>query len=633
MRNLPAFLRTALMAFLVLCSSPTLAAQTDPATLQAEVTRRFEDLHERMRKLQIVKAATAPDESALLESGNRFIEERSLRTGLDEARALMAAQRWDEALQRLEAVQTDLQRLLDVLLARQLDVDKLLAEIKRLENLKNQVDKLITEQRSEKNESAEAEADQQRVKDLEAAKAEIAALLETQRETRAQTEQQGLAAKPEAAAALSDKQAELEKKTAELGDKLEKLDADAKGRESADKPADESPKEPTEPKEPSSKPAEGGGSCAGNCKAAAGAMSQAKQKMLAKTPERALADMDEAIRRLEAAKKQIEDELNEAQRKLEQLPFDAMAKKQEVTQIKTDKLAAEMEEHDQNPESNPEKKITPGKRNVQQAVPRQKAAAGQLKEFVPGKAKQEQQDAQEKLEQAKKELEDALTQLRQQLADEVLRALEERFGQMLEKQRELSARTKSADRLAGAAVTADGQVPAEVRTRSTAIGRGEHELSGEAGDALKLLQEEGTSAAFPLLVEMLRDDLTQVGTWLDGARTGSATQSLQADIEQTLKDLIDALRRQIEMNEATGQCGMCNGQPALVPFSAELKLIMIKQKRVNKSTSEFDQTVPEASRETDAAKARAEQLSRQQGQVEDLMRKVAQKQDKDATGR
>jgi hypothetical protein len=630
MRNLPAFLRAVLMAFLVLCSSPWLGAQTDPATLQAEVARRFEDLHERMRKLQIVKAATAPDESALLQSGNRFIEERSLRTGLAEARALMEAQRWDEALQRLEVVQTDLQRLLDVLLARQLDVDKLLAEIKRLENLKSQVDKLITEQRTEKDESAEAEADQQRVKALEAAKAEIAALLEKQRETRAQTEQQGLAAKPEAAAALSDKQAELEKKTAELGDKLEKLEADAKDAAAADKPAGEAQKEP---RDSPTQIADGSGSCAGNCKAAAGAMSEAKQKMLAKTPERALLDMDEAIRRLEAAKKQIENELDEAQRKLEQLPFDAMAKKQEVTQIKTDKLAAEMEEHDKNPESNPEKKITPGKRSVQQAVPKQKAAAGQLKEFVPGKAKQDQQDAQEKLEEAKKELEDALTQLRQQLADEVLRALEERFGQMLEKQRELSARTKSADRLASAAVTADGQVPAEVRTRSTAIGRGEHELSGEAGDALKLLQEEGTSAAFPALVEMLRDDLTQVGTWLDGARTGSETQSLQADIEQTLKDLIDALRRQIEMNEATGQCGMCNGQPALVPFSAELKLIMIKQKRVNKSTSEFDKAVPEASRETDAAKARAEQLSRQQGQVEDLMRRVAQKQDKDSTGR
>ena len=42
---------------------------------------------------------------------------------------------------------------------------------------------------------------------------------------------------------------------------------------------------------------------------------------------------------------------------------------------------------------------TPGKNKVQQAVPKQRAAAGQLKEFKP--AKQKQQDAKDDLEAAK----------------------------------------------------------------------------------------------------------------------------------------------------------------------------------------------------------------------------------------
>jgi hypothetical protein len=115
---------------------------------------------------------------------------------------------------------------------------------------------------------------------------------------------------------------------------------------------------------------------------------------------------------------------------------------------------------------------------VQQAVPKQRAAAGQLKEYKP--AKQKQQDAKEDLEAAQKELEDALAQLRQQLVDEVLRALEERFTAMLAVQRELSAQTKTlhahaqqrADRQRRPAECADRQDPGAGRPARRPRGRG-----------------------------------------------------------------------------------------------------------------------------------------------------------------
>ncbi|MBI5850995.1 MAG: hypothetical protein HZB39_08195 [Planctomycetes bacterium] len=606
----------------VLPTTRTLAAQEGASTLQAEAKRRFTELHERMQKLQLVKAATEPEQGAILEAGNRFIQERDLHKALDEVQTLIQGSRWDEALQKMDALQSDLQSLLDILLARTMDVEKLLAEIKRLEAYKKRVDELIAEQKAEKEDSAKAEELERHAKELEEAKQAVAKLIEEQKALKQDAQQAGLAATPEKAAEMEKKEGELKDAAEALAEKLEKVEKNAA------KAGTSKPKEA----QPNAKPGEGG-ACSGNCKSASNSMGQAQQKLQKNTPERALEDMDQALRKLEAAQRELEKMAEEAKRKLQELPFDQQHKAQEVTQIKTDHVAEDMEKDDKNPKNDPEQKNTPGKKNIQQAVPKQKAAAGQLKEYKPAKAKQDQQDAQEDLEKAKKELEDALAQLRQQLSDEVLRALEERFGAMLEKQKELSARTKAADRLASAALTANGGAPAQVVERSKDIGRGEHELAGEASDALALLAEEGTSAAFPAVVEMLRDDLTHCGQLLEATKTGVVTQSLQAEIEQTLKDLIDALRRQIEMNDANGGCCMCNGQPALVPLSAELRLVMIKQKRVNKQTSEFDQQVPAEQRGDAPVVERAAELSRQQGRTEDLLRRLATKLEKETSGR
>ncbi len=438
------------LALGVLPTSRTLPAQEGAATLQAEAKRRFTELHERMQKLQLVKAATEPEQGAILEAGNRFIQERDLHKALDEVQKLIEGSRWDEALQRMDALQSDLQSLLDILLARTMDVEKLLAEIKRLEAYKKRVEELIAEQKAEKEASASAEELERHAKELEEAKQAVAKLIEEQKALKQDAQQAGLAATPEKAAEMEKKEGELKEQAEALAAKLEKVE------KNATKAGTSPPKE----SQPNAKPGEGG-ACSGNCKSASNAMGQAQQKLQKNTPERALEDMDQALRKLEAAQRELEKMAEEAKRRLQELPFDQQHKAQEVTQIKTDHVAEDMEKDDKNPKNDPEQKNTPGKKNIQQAVPKQKAAAGQLKDYKPAKAKQDQQDAQEDLEKAKKELEDALAQLRQQLSDEVLRALEERFGAMLEKQKELSARTKAADRLASTALTANGGAPAQ----------------------------------------------------------------------------------------------------------------------------------------------------------------------------
>ncbi|MGA1605472.1 MAG: hypothetical protein ACO4CT_00700 [Planctomycetota bacterium] len=605
-----------------LAAVPSVAAQDRATELEAEARRRFEDLHARMQKLHAVKLESDPAEAEVLSAGNRLIQERRLKVSLDGIAGLIRDARFDEALSSMAALQGDLQALLDLLLSRSTDVDSLLQEIERLEEYRDRVGDLLEEQRAEKEAAARSEALAQRLRDLEAARNAADALLTEQKSLRDEANAAGLSTEPKKAADMAAREGNLAQRAENLAERLDKLGKE--GAEPSEDPA--SPGQKPEDGQPSD-PQQG----ARSAKAAAGAMGQAQKQLGQNQPENALPDMDEAKRRLEQTVEEIDRMTEETKRQLMELPFEDQAEAQEATQAATDRLAQEMESDDrQKSESEDGASQTPGKRNVQQAVPEQKAAAGQLKEQKPGQARQDQQDAQEQLEKAQDELEEALSQLRQQLQDEVLRALEERFQAMLEKQRDLSTRTKAADRLAANIVTADGVVPAQVVERARALALGEHELSGEAGDALKLLQEEGTSAGFPLVVEMLRDDLTRLGERLEQAKTGRATQAIQADVEAALTDLIDALRRQIEQNEAQGgSSNDSSGQPVLVPMSAELKLVMIKQKHVNRRTVEFDeqQAGGVAGREDEASV-----LADQQGRVEDLLRQMAIKMAKDAQG-
>jgi hypothetical protein len=199
---------------------------------------------------------------------------------------------------------------------------------------------------------------------------------------------------------------------------------------------------------------------------------------------------------------------------------------------------------------------------------------------------------------------------------------------MLAKQKEISARTKVTDRLRGEALTANGQLPAALVKRCAELAGGEIELAGEAAAALKLLTEEGTTAVFPEIVQELEQDLRHVGNRLHGRDTAAVTQQKQADIEETLRTLINALRRAIEDGEG-GQCGQCNGEPPLVPLSAELKLVQALQKRVAKQTKAYDKQVPAQMRVTEEAKGEATEISRKQGRVEDLTRKLASRLNKD----
>ena len=102
-------------------------------------------------------------------------------------------------------------------------------------------------------------------------------------------------------------------------------------------------------------------------------MGKAQKKLGQNKPERSLEDMDQAMKKLADAKKALEQMAEDAKRDLLELPFEQQARKQEITRIKTDKLAADMEKAGEGKDGQP-KKETPGTKNVQQAVPKHPVA-------------------------------------------------------------------------------------------------------------------------------------------------------------------------------------------------------------------------------------------------------------------
>ena len=549
---------------LLMTLTPTasvLPAQQDPPTAaqskQQLAEGKFKELTDRMQKLMVVLQKDEPDESKLLGAGLRFVQEKKLHQRLQRAGAMLEQQRWDESLVLMGKLREDLRSLLELLQNRNGDLRKLLERIEQLEGFKDRVDELSKEQQQEKEDSARAEALQKHLENIEAQRQRAEDLLNQQQALRDETNQLPLDAAAGMTEPLEQQEGELKAAAEELRKDLRDLDKkDAELKADAEAAAGEASKpgeaKPAEPKPSEAKPSEGAsapGKSSSSAGEASASMGKAQQQLGDKQPEAALKDQDQAIEALKQTMKELDQMAEEAERELLKLPFEQLAKQQEKTQQATDTLAKDMEKAEQSDQSS-EGEPTPGKNKVQQAVPKQRAAAGQLKEFKP--AKQKQQDAKDDLEAAKEALEEALAQLRQQLQDEVLRALEERFTAMLARQRELTIMTKTVDGSRRSILTADGQLPTALVSKIDALAEGEGELELETIDALKLLEEDGTTAVFPPMVEQLRDELHDVGVGLRGRRTGAAMNQAQKDVEDLLELLINALRRTIEKKEGGG---------------------------------------------------------------------------------
>jgi hypothetical protein len=261
---------------------------------------------------------------------------------------------------------------------------------------------------------------------------------------------------------------------------------------------------------------------------------------------------------------------------------------------------------------------SPTERAVERLRRAQQQMEGALKELERAAregATEQQQQAIESLEVAKAELERVLRQLREEEMERTLTQLAARFRKMLEMQTAIYEGTLRIDQVAATERTHDHEI------ESARLSRQEATLVREAGKALLLLREEGSSVAFPETVEQIRDDMQQVTNRLAAVDVGQVTQDLETDIIAALEESIAALEKalkDLEQNRTPrGQMPMA-GQPAdpdLVDRLAELKLIRSLQMRINVRTQRFGQMIAGEHADAPNLWQALEQLAKRQERV------------------
>lgn len=579
------------------------AETVNPLASKEEMIRdRFQRFEDRVYRLRDQLKDVEPDNAARLGRALQRGGELGLADRLDEMVELL---RDPSSLTEATDVQaqwlSDVDRLLAVLLERDSGDEERKREIERLQEYRDRVGKILEDQRELRNATAERSATEGTGRQLDQAIQRINDLLDRQAEImkgtqRASDNTSKADAKTETPR-LSERQEGLSRDTTQLGDDLRQLGASDSDRSAEDSSTQSMPGETK--------------AAAEAVDAGARAMSESSQSLRQGDASSALPRQQQAAEALREARRRLE----EAKRQLGQTAdTPQLAEEQQQIADETGALSDQMqqdaskEEGSEGQSGGQQGSSAPGQQSLDKAQSEMKDASQSLGQSNPREATPSQDRAIDELEQAKKELEEALNQLRQEQREETLRDLEARFREMLSKQRAINDATVRLDRIGSDDFQrAERLELADLSTRQRA-------LSEDAATCLHILDEDGTTIAFPRVMEQLSDDMGTVSDRLADYLVGILTQTIEREIVETLEQLLEAVQRMQQENEQPGMSegNMSDGPTALLPPSAELKLLRSSQLRVNTRT-----TVIETSRAEGTEPAKT---------LDDALRKVAGRQ-------
>jgi hypothetical protein len=260
------------------------------------------------------------------------------------------------------------------------------------------------------------------------------------------------------------------------------------------------------------------------------------------------------------------------------------------------------------------------KKRVREAEQKMREAQQRLEEAKRSESLEKQTEALQKLQEAIAELEEVLRQLRDEEMERVLALLEGRFRQMLEEEIKVYEATQRLD-----------QTPEDQRGRALDIRAGklafdQRKIAGQADRCLTLLLEEGSSIAFPEVVQQIRDDMESVSDRLAETKIGTITQDMEQEIIDSLEEMIAAFQKaQQDMEKPrSGQPSQPgeNGEQPLVDALAELKMIRSLQMRVNLRTQRYAKLLDNV--EDPIGQAATEDLRRALGELGEREARIQQ---------
>jgi len=404
---------------------------------------------------------------------------------------------------------------------------------------------------------------------------------------------------------------ELAEKQSGLADKTGKL-ADA-----ADKLAKEAGMDPNSPGQSGGKPDEAGKSeKSGNLDKAQEHMKGAAEKLTQKDRDKALGKQQQALDELEAKKLTVAELKRLIEEKAKQ-PTAAQAKEQSDLAEQADKTGKQMSA----------KADMPGSKPMGQASKSMGQAAGKLGKGQSGQANEDQKKALDEMKKASDELNEAIEQEEQLAQAEQLEKIDQMLQKVLERQQAVSASTRETDQKR----TADSTFARGEQIKLSELSGSEGKLAEDVESVRAILNQEGQSVVFTEVLGDVRGDMQDVQKLLDAQDPGTMAQAVQKEIERTLQDMIDAVRKELAERrkkaggDGGGGGGGGGGKQPLVPPIAELKMIRTMEMAINRRTSELNKQVVDNKLPADQAKAEHGKLGRRQENVRKMAEQLGDK--------
>jgi hypothetical protein len=246
----------------------------------------------------------------------------------------------------------------------------------------------------------------------------------------------------------------------------------------------------------------------------------------------------------------------------------------------------QQQNQEQKPKDQPD---FPGKKQIEEGNEYQKESEKDIDKGQNDAASKKQAEATKKLQEAQRKLEELLRQLREEEIERILAALQGRCEKMLAMQKDVREGTVTLDKVMKERGSqkldqADVQRGLELSDKESAIVK-------EADTAIELLRGEGSSVAFPVVFDFVRDLMVNVEKRLRKTDPGATTIATEDEIIASLEEMIDALKKARRENGQQqpgqpGQPGQPQNQP-LLQLIQELKMIRNMQLRVNRMTETY----------------------------------------------
>lgn len=513
---------------------------------QEGVRQSMAQLERRIVSLITVFKEADPELAGRLHRALALAKQRQVTSRMNEIKDLLDRGALDPAVKEQTAIDADLERLLRILLYDQSEYERLKEEIERLRRWEQRLQKLAREEWDQKRDSEDTQDPNAAEKQADRA-ALLEQLIARQKELNAATERT-LAKGGRDLARLSGDQSEARSEAAEL------LSAMRQESGSSQRPGAPVMPEPGETAL--------GEAIAHQGKAAAN-LAQQKGKSAKQEQERALAGLERALAEMRGAQEEWADRPED--------PFPQMQQRQDGTAGATGQLEQEMAQAAGQPQ--------PGQQSLASAQRHMQQASGQLGAQRPRPAAEEQEEAFDDLVDAQRELLAEIARLEALQREALLAELERMLRDMLMRQQKASADTLDLD-----GKRAKNTWQRAEQLACLAVQKEESQLDVTAGRALQMIAENGSSSVFNAILEEVRALLKVVVERLGKEDTGTATQLAQAEIEQLLGDLLQALEDNRELPPPSDN----QQQQPLISLLAELKLLRSTQARINEGTTRVD---------------------------------------------